>query len=169
MKNPDDEVPLRYCTECTQPYERVLILCPYCGAKWEPSNRSKPEYVDGDLFELTPEALALMRGELAKVDESAAALESRMKYANVPGYVVGSAVKKHGIKQQAQAVLREQISWWAAYHRQLGRGDQEIYRRFYFAFDVDIMTAQTLGRTDATNLAMKIWKQIEVLKYVNPR
>ena len=164
MKNPDDEVPLRYCTECTQPYERVLILCPYCGTKWEPADRSKPEYVDGDLFELSPETLAAMRGEIAKVDESAAALESRMKYAGAPGYVIGNAIKQHAIKQSAQVVLRDQISWWAAYHRQMNRGDQEIWRRFYHAFGIDIMKAQYLGRSDATDLAMKIFNQIEVLK-----
>ena len=164
IKNPDDDIPLRYCTECTQPYERVLILCPYCGSRWEPGDRAKPEHVDGDLFELDPAVLAQMRGEVSKVDETAAALESRMQYAGLPPYVVAGGVKKHGIKQAAQATLRDQIAWWAAYHRQLGRPDQEIYRRFYFAFDTDILTAQTLGRNDATELAMKIHQQIEVLR-----
>ena len=154
MKNPDDEIPLRYCSECTQPYEKCLILCPYCGTKWEPMDRSKPEYVDGDLFELTAEMLAMMRGDVDKVDQSEESFRNKM--GNAPGIVVNSAVKNHKVRQGVQAMLRDQIAWWAAYHRELGRNDAEIYRRFFFAFGVDIMTAQALGKTDATDLAIKI-------------
>jgi DNA repair protein RadD len=164
MVNPDDDVPLRYCTECTQPYERSLVVCPYCGTKWEPSNRSGPEYVDGDLHELSPAVLAEMRGEVAKVNMSVVTMDSWMRGKGMPNHVIRAAVKNHGIKQVAQEVLRDRISWWAAWQREMGRDDAEIYRRFYFAFDTDIMTAQTLGRNEATKLAMEVDKHIEDLK-----
>lgn len=164
IANPDDDVPLRYCTECTQPYEKVLVLCPYCGTKWEPSQRDKPEVVDGDLFELSPEVLAAMRGEVAKVDKSSEQLASEMRYAGVPGYVINSAVKKHDHKQLAQATLRDQIAWWSAWQKQMGRCDQEIYRRFNFAFGLDMLSAQYLGRNESVSLAQKIYMNIEGLK-----
>ncbi len=163
MKNPDDDIPLRYCSECTQPYEKCLILCPYCGAKWEPMDRSKPEYVDGDLFELTPEVLEQMRASVARIDETEESLRGRMNYAGAPSVVVGSQLKAQRIRKNVQGVLRDQISWWAAWHRQFGRSDAEIYRRFFFSFGIDIMNAQTLGKTEAGDLAIKISKQIEEL------
>lgn len=164
IKDPDKDIPLRYCSECTQPYERSLVLCPYCGAKWEPGSRSRPEHVDGDLFELSPEALALLRGEVAKVDMTGAELDGWLRTKGMAPPLAASIVKKHSVKQMSQKVLREQISWWAAWQRQMGRTDAEIYRRFYFAFDTDIMSAQALGRNEATALAMKINQHIEALQ-----
>jgi len=67
LKDPDDEIPLRYCPSCTQPYERILVACPYCGHHPVPVGRDKPEYVDGDLAEMSPELLAEMRGEIARI------------------------------------------------------------------------------------------------------
>ena len=164
IKKPDDDVPRRYCSECTQPYERALVVCPYCGTKWEPGERAKPEQVDGDLYELSPEALAQLRGEVAKVDMTAATLDGWLRNKGMKPPLAASIVKKHGVKQMAQQALRDQISWWAAWQRQMGRSDPEIYRRFYFAFDIDIMTAQTLGRDDSTKLAMKVNQHIEDLQ-----
>lgn len=156
MKNPDDDVPLRYCTNCTQPYEKVLVACPYCGHVHTPGDRSKPEYVDGDLFELSPEVLAQMRGEISRVDEDALALQARMKKAGASPAAIGGAGKNHKLRQEAQAVLREQMAWWGAHHHMKGRSDSEIARRFYYAFGTDVLTAQTLGRKEALELANKV-------------
>jgi DNA repair protein RadD len=163
MKNPDDDAPLRYCTECTQPYEKFLVLCPYCGHRWEPTGRATIEQVDGDLFELTPEILAAMRGEIARVDEDPLALAQRMKHGRMAGIAINGAKKNQTLRQVAQETLRNQISWWAGHHRFYGRPDPEIYRRFYFAFGTDIMSAQSLGRGDATELACKIYQHREKL------
>ena len=64
--------------------------------------------------------------------------------------------KQHRIRQEAQGALRESIALWAGHQRAKGRPDSEIYRRFYFKFGTDIMTAQTLGRPDAHNLTERI-------------
>lgn len=163
-KKPEDDIPLRYCVECTQPYERTYKSCPHCGHYPEPESRGGPEYVDGDLTELTPELLAEMRMSIDKVDEMPEAVGARMQRAGAPAIVVNSAVKQVRSRQEAQAALRESISWWAGMHRYKGRTDSESYRLFYLAFGVDVMTAQTLGRPDAIALAEKINHHIGVME-----
>ena len=74
---PSDAIPLRACanenadgmgTPCASVYPRYLKTCPYCGFYPEPAERSAPEFVDGDLHELTPETLAAMRGKVADAE-----------------------------------------------------------------------------------------------------
>lgn len=162
--NPEDDIPLRYCIECTQPYERVLTECPWCGTKWIPSIRSGPDHVDGDLFELDPSVLAIMRGEVARIDEDPLILADRMRYAGAEPGVVYHATNQHTRRQEAQHTLRDRIAWWAAWHHIRGRSDPEIQRRFWHTFGTDVMTAQTLGRNDATQLALRVDNNIEVMK-----
>ena len=160
----DDNIPLRYCTECTQPYERTLVSCPWCGAKWIPSSRAGPQYVDGDLFELAPEVLADMRGEIARVDEDPVLLAQRMRAGGAPPIVVASANKNHRARTEAQRLLRDRIAWWAAWYNMKGQSDSEIQRRFWFTFGTDVMTAQTLGRNEAIALSLVVDQQIERLQ-----
>ena len=47
-----DTIKQKVCTECTQPYLAFLVACPYCGAVPQPTERSSPDKVDGDLFQL---------------------------------------------------------------------------------------------------------------------
>jgi len=165
--NPEDDIPLRYCTGCTQPYYRVLIACPYCGEKWVPVNRAGPEHVDGDLFELDPAMLQVMRGEIARIDEDPLLLAGRMRCAGAAPIAIAGAGKNHRARMDAQRILRDRIGWWAAYHHVLGRPDPEIQRRFWHMFGIDVMTAQTLGRKDATELALRVDTNIEVMKNAN--
>ena len=48
------------CLKCEKEIDlehvKEKIRCPFCGYKPEPESRAKPEFVDGDLFELSPEA-----------------------------------------------------------------------------------------------------------------
>jgi superfamily II DNA or RNA helicase len=156
IKNPDDDIPLRYCVGCTQPYERVLVACPYCGLEWVPESRSKPEYVDGDLYELSPEVLAQMRGEVDRIDVDPAALKNRMIYAGAPAVAIHGAIKNHTLRQETQGQLREVMAIWSGMHHAKGRSDREIQRRFYHAFGIDMMSAQALGRPEAIKLQEKI-------------
>jgi superfamily II DNA or RNA helicase len=158
VKDIDASPPLRYCTGCTQPYEKVLIVCPYCGTKYEPAARSSPEFVDGDLFELSPEVLAQMRGEVAKVDESPESMLNRMQYAGAPDIAARSAAKNQRLRAEAQSVLRDAISRWARVHHDQNRSDREIHKRFWFAFGIDILSAQSLGRSSALELTTEIEK-----------
>ena len=146
-----NEIPLTTCESCFRPYERFRTTCPYCGHKPVPSERSAPEHVDGDLIELDPAILAQMRGEVERIDGPV----------RVPGNVNGPTAlairRKWNERQSAQGVLRDTISAWAGV-RKYGHGetDREIQRRFYHGFGVDVITAQTLGATEAAALTAKI-------------
>lgn len=66
-----DAQTIRACLnpECGAVYERFRDACPYCGTPVPPpAERSRPEFVDGDLFELDPAMLEQMRGAVARVD-----------------------------------------------------------------------------------------------------
>lgn len=155
-KDPDDDIPLRYCVECTQPYERVLKSCPHCGHQPVPASRSAPEHVDGDLHELSPEVLLAMRGKIEAVDESPESVGARMRFAGAPEVAWRSAIKNCKARNDMQGALRESIAWFAHKQNEMGRSQSESYRRFYHMFGTDVMTAQTLGKPEALVLANRI-------------
>jgi superfamily II DNA or RNA helicase len=155
-KKDKDLVATRICTTCTGEYIAIHRSCPYCGAQDTPADRSAPEFVDGDLTELLPEALAALRGEIAKVDRPDYMVRADMERAGAPGIAAGGAAKNHRLRQEAQVVLRESIAWWAGYQRAAGRPDWESYRRFYHAFGIDVLSAQALGRPAAEELTGRI-------------
>lgn len=155
-----DGVPLRVCLnpECSRPYERALVACPYCAQPAPPpANRSAPEFVDGDLLELDAATLAALRGEIARVDGDAV----------VPwgatAAVQGAVRRRHWERQQGQAALRNCIAWWAGLETARGRGESESYRRFYFRYGIDAGNAQTLGAREAEELAGRIAADLAAL------
>lgn len=159
-KSVNDDIPLRPCPECTRPYERVLVKCPYCDFKPEPAGRGSIEYVDGDLYELDADTLARMRSAVEHIDSDFESVAQAMKRAGAPDIAIHGARKQHRMRSEMQEALRESIKWWAGYHKAQGRSDAESMRRFYHAFNIDILTAQSLGRPDALALAERINNQL---------
>lgn len=153
---PDDDIPLRYCVQCTQPYERINKCCPWCGHYPEPDARSGPEYVDGDLLELSPDVLESMRQAVIEADESPESVANRMRFAGAPEPAWRSAMKKIRTKQEVQNALRASMTHWAEYQAFQGKSDSESYRLFYHLFGTDVMSAQTLGKNEALLLAERI-------------
>ena len=157
---PSDVIPVRTCMNpdpvCLAVYERVYKACPFCGFVTPPGGRSLPEQVDGDLIEMDADALAALRGAVARVDmtEAEKLAEMRDNYVPVVGQYAG--LKRHREQQEAQEALRASMAWWGGYHRAAGKDNSEIYRRFFFAFSVDMMTAQTLKTSDALALAERV-------------
>lgn len=148
-----EEIPITTCTKCFWPYERVYKCCPNCGHVEEPAGRGGPEFVDGDLTEFSPELLAALRGEQARIDGDLV-LPSAIDERSPAGI---AAKQKWQARQAAQAALRETIAAWAGIQKYShDRTDSEIYRRFYFRFGVDMQTAVTLGTTEATVLTNTI-------------
>lgn len=149
---PSDVVPLRICANetCIQPYERALVCCPYCGTEPVPAARASPAMVDGDLTELDESVLRAMRGEIAKVDGLP------HPPMNAGPIVVSSIMKNHKARQDAQGSLRHAISLYGGWQVSQGRSVREAQKRFYLRYGVDVMTAQTLGKTDAAELEAKI-------------
>jgi len=107
--------------------------------------------VDGDLLELSPEALSFLRGEIDRIDGA-----PRIP-AGVDGAVAGAIKRNHWERRQAQEALRNALAWYSGLETARGRPDiQEQYRRFYFAFGVDVATAQTLNAKDAEALRARV-------------
>lgn len=166
---PDDVIPVRTClhkdeeTEvtCVFVYERTLAACPACGHAPTPSGRSRPEEVDGDLFEIDPAVLAALRGEAERI----------MDPPVIPGHLTGiarqGAAKHHNERKRAQIELGDVIDLWAGWQMAQGRDAREAYKRFYFAFGVDVATARTLNRADAESLAARVRDVLQCNHVVN--
>lgn len=163
-KPADDVIPMRTCLnpECLAPYPRSLPLCPICGVKPEPVERSGPDFVDGDLYELSPEVLAAMRGEVARVDRSPADVLHDMQCMGHSYMVAKGAANRHAEKQEAQGRLRDALSWWGGVKRWQGVSDAQSYREFYFQFGIDVLSAQALPRADAEVLAARVYQHMGV-------
>lgn len=161
-------VPVRTCLGCFSVYERIMVACPYCGQKPVPAQRSKPEFVDGDLTELDPEALEAMRAEVERVDMPVEDYRAHLISRFVPRLGQLHHCKRHAARQEAQQQLRAGIAQWAGYLRAAGRTNPEIYRRFYFTFGTDILSAQVLGVTEAAQLTDTINQEIRE-RHEHPR
>lgn len=151
-KKLDDVVPLRSCLneECMQVYERVLKCCPFCGHTPEPAGRSTPEMVEGDLIELDAAVLARLRGEVSRVDGDPV-------FPYGAAFNVKAAVgRRHEERQGAQKTLRQAMALWAGWQSHQGRPDAEAQKRFWFKFGIDVLSAQTLGATDAGALEGRV-------------
>ena len=148
------------CPECSGVYEAIHKSCPYCDYYPEPAGRSLPEQVDGDLIELTPEALAQMRGEIDNIDKPAEQPKRNMLHAGAAPIVAASAAKNQRIRQEVQSDLRKFIALWSGIQVENGLTDSQQYRRFYHLFGVDIMTAQTFGKNEAAKLQSQIMECI---------
>lgn len=155
---PSDVIPVRTClnAECMGVYERVHRACPYCGHEPTPAGRSSPEQVDGDLHELDADVLARMRGEVARIDGDAV----------VPygaAHPVALAIRKRHIERQAaQSALRAVIALWSGWQQSLQRSDSDGYRRFYWQFGTDVLSAQALGAADAETLRARIERELNL-------
>ena len=162
--NPDDELPLKYCPQCTQPYSKVMVSCPFCGHYPEPSNRGKPEFVDGDLFEMDQALLAQLRAGIQKVDEDPDNVRRRMLAAGASARVAGGAAKNVRLRAEMQKALRASMQWWGAIEQAKGLSEREAQRKFYLRFGHDILSAQSLGRPEALELANRVNEDIKVAR-----
>lgn len=146
---PTDELPLRKCLHCFKDYERIEDACPHCGTEAPaPTNRSAPQYVDGDITELDPAVLAKMRGEFLKVDG---------KFYPPGGMDTRLADKMrmvHNQRQIDQHHLRQAIGEWAHMHG--SNSDKKNYKLFYHTFGLDVVSAKALNSADATELTQRI-------------
>lgn len=147
----DTIIPIRICPGCAGAYERVRVVCPYCGLKPEPVGRSAPEMVDGDLGELSPEVLARMRGEIDRMDGAHVSIPVGAAPA-----VEGALRRHHRERQAAQHLLRERMALWGGQRVAAGDTLAMAQRRFYLTYGVDVATAQTLNATEATTLLERI-------------
>lgn len=147
----DPEImPVTTCVACFTTYESTLTECPHCGHKPEPAGRSKPEQVDGDVIELSPEVLAELRGEINRIDGEPLVPQ------HLDAIATRAAVRRWNERRDGQAQLRETMALWCGVRHVAGDTDRQMQKRFFFRFGVDILTAQTLNATDAAALNERI-------------
>lgn len=161
-----DAIPLTSCLNCFLVFERKLLpKCPHCGFVREPSERGRPEQVDGDLTELDLKALAALR---EKVE-----LDSPDKVANKAFYAGGTGAAARQRNNQverikAQNALKETIAQWAGIRTAEGQSDSTSYREFFLTFGVDVLTAQTLSKNEMDELRAKIERKDPRLRVGSP-
>lgn len=148
---------VRVCTACAAVYERFRDACPDCGEPVpKPAQRSGPEFVDGDLYELDPDVLAQMRNEVVGARETPEAMRDRLTAQHVPVPGVMANVKRQKERLDALVKLDHTISQWAGYRRAEGLSDSEIFRKFYLTYGVSWLEAQALKAADADKLRERI-------------
>lgn len=148
---------VRVCTACAAVYERFRDACPDCGEPVpKPAQRSGPEFVDGDLYELDPDVLAQMRNEVVGARETPEAMRDRLIGRYCPQVKVMHEVKKQMKRLDALVKLDLKLAEWAGYRRAEGLSDSEIFRKFYLTYGVSWLEAQALKAADADKLRERI-------------
>lgn len=159
----NDAIPLRNCpnpnadgagTPCASVYPRYLKVCPFCQFYPEPPERSAPEFVDGDLYELDPRVLEAMRGQRAIIDGAPRIPQ------HLTGIAAAGARNQHLERQHAQHALRNVLELWGGWKRLQGHTESEGQRQFFHRFGIDVMTAQTLGRAEAESLMNSVTQHL---------
>lgn len=159
-KGNGDAIPLRVCAQCYQPYERIYRECPYCGHYPEPSARSSPAAVEGDLAEMSPEMLAKLRGEVEEADRTVEQERARLLATGLPHVPLMAQVKHHAARLETQAALRHAMGVWGGCRRAEGLSDSQMQRLFFHRFGIDVLTAQMLKRAEAQTLLDRIVNSI---------
>jgi len=154
----DDAVKLTTCLGCFLVFERKLLpTCPYCSYVREPSERGRPEQVDGDLTELDPAVLASLREAVQLETPQRVGQKVEFK----AGRPAGRAAFKHQEERiESQTKLQDAIALWAGARKAKGQTDQMSYREFFLTYGVDVLTAQTLKRVEMDALCERVTQGI---------
>jgi DNA repair protein RadD len=161
-----NKIMMRKCVNpiCNLAYEAYRIACPHCHTQPKPVERKTPKQVDGDLVELSEEVLKRMRGEIKSVDldiKDAHAKYSRFASSEL---MLAGMMKNHKNRSSQQKDLRDTMADWGGYQQHFGLNNREIQKRFYQAFEIDVMTAKSLGIKEAVKLKTKIDDVLRILK-----
>lgn len=155
---------VRVCTACAAVYERFRDACPDCGEPVpKPAQRSGPEFVDGDLYELDPDVLAQMRNEVVGARETPEAMRDRLTAQHVPPAGVMANVKRQRERLEVLGQLDSLMATIAGYWRHDGMSDKEIFRKFFLTYRTDWLSAQSLKKDDAIVLMEKIQNDVDGL------
>lgn len=152
----DDAIPMRACANptCMQPFLRIYPVCPHCG--WvppEPADRSRPEFVDGDIVLYTQELLQQLFGAKKAIDSSFVPIPSGTAH-NSP--LAQRLRNLHAANQASQKLLRDAMSLVLP----PGLDERVANRRFFHTFGVDTLSAQGLPSADADTLRARILAKV---------
>lgn len=142
------------CPNTGRPYLTIdAVRCPHCGQSHvKVPGTGAPraiQMVAGDLTRLSADDLAQLRAAMALPDPETAI---------DPNWSGGVQVGQRNIamaKLQAQRELSHALAEWAGYQRgHYGRDDSEIYRRFFAATGLDMVTATGVTQSRQDMIAM---------------
>ena len=151
-KNDPDKMILKVCKECTGIYEAFHTSCPYCGSDNLPDVRSSPEFVDGDLVLLDISVIDELHKEIARIDDDPRLPISKGQL------ICRATARRHKERQESQDALRLSMANWSARH--VDNFDlRQRQKMFYIRFKIDVLTAQTLGKSAADKLREVIDEQ----------
>lgn len=161
-----NKIMMRKCINpiCNLAYEAYRIACPHCGAQPKPVLRQTPKQVEGDLVELSEEVLKRMRGEIKSVDLDV--MQAHAKYSKfaTSEIILAGMMNNHKNRSSQQKELRDSMASWGGYQQHFGLNNREIQKRFYQAFEIDVMSAKSLGLKDAQKLKNKIDAVLRILR-----
>jgi len=145
---------------CARAYESYEPACPYCGWDEPPeagkSARGTPETLDGDLTRYTPEMLAQLRMEAARI-----ASVTPLNAAHLTGIAALGAAKAWEKRRAAQAELADVIdAWGGQFLATHGDSFRALYRRFYAIYGIDTLSALTQSGPEMIRMAEKIKKDL---------
>ena len=164
LKDPDD-IPRKTCKRCLGLYEAFHAKCPLplptgeiCGYAYIPEERSKPEFVEGDLSLLDCSYTDEIREKILEADRTPQEVfEYYRDVMFLPTSHAGMQAKNHIRKQATLFELREKMAWWSGHKIQTIPNIHERQRLFFHSFGYDVLTAQSLKRQEMLDL-------IEVIK-----
>lgn len=152
----------RVCPECAAfyiPHKPSIKVCPDCHHEETPeeANAAQRELqvVDGNLVELSVDAIDALINEIHKVNKPVEQLRHEMK--NAPSVARNGAANKHYLRQTAQNRLREAIQSWCegvAFHNQWDI--KTVQQEFEVEFGLHILKAQTLSERQSLELLEKV-------------
>jgi len=151
------EVAINVCGDpsCMRVYEGFEPECPFCG--WRPERRESagreaPAQVAGDLTLYTPEMLAQLRGEAARIAGPVICPPGLRG-----GPAAGRLMRNWDERREAQGQLRDLIDAWGG-RQVIERGDSiaAAYRRFHHMFGIDTLGALSQSGPDMRALYNKI-------------
>lgn len=155
---PTDTLRQRVCLSCTQPYLAFNPICPYCGSPFIPPDRTSVKVVEGDLTDLDFRVLEEMMRNARAAQVSGSDYELELAERNIP---VFGRPAMHRRREEAifrRGVLRNMIAIWNE-AQPASRSLKERYRRFYYFFGIDHVSAGTLNASDTDKLCDLIAKR----------
>jgi len=156
---PSDEIPTRSCGACFKPYMRIYNVCTWCGTPQplpEPSDRSSPTAVEGDLVRMSEEQLAKDRGAAAAVTRSTGLVPQNLKGTPAESRII----RNHNDRLRAQHNLRYVIDCWAGCYP--GEDERTLHRRFFHMFGHGVLQACALNTADANELRGRITESMRL-------
>lgn len=141
---------------CLRPYPRIKRACPHCGYAPEPIGRSGPEFVEGDLQLLSPEALAELQGRSLDPGLTREAHDAAMLAKRAPTVALNKLWSNHLEKCRELDELHAAMDVWAGQLHARGFVDHEIQRAFWLQFGVSVACPSTFKAAEMRALKERI-------------